>query len=133
MRFLLKNEISHIFIYFITFRVWKCCILPQQIVTATLNVCEQIVLWKRIGCLQEHFTSASLLCLKTGLTSLHYTFSKTYPLFISHILILLALLCHPPKYLCVSYQRSSDSLRCFVCVRGNELGLRKYCSGGPSG
>lgn len=129
---LLKYEIWHIFIYFITFWVWKCRILPQQIVTATLNVCEQIVLWKRNGRLQEHFTSASLLCLKTGLTSLHYTFSKTYPLFMSHILILLALLCHPPKYLCVSYQRSKSSRSGFVCVRGNELGLRKYCSGGPS-
>lgn len=78
----LKYDIWHIFIYLITFWVRKCRILPQQIVIATLNVCEQIVLWKRNGCLQQHFTSASHLCLKTGLTSLHYTFSKTYPLFI---------------------------------------------------
>lgn len=43
---------------------------------------------------------------------IHYS----YP----HILILLALLCHPPKYLCVSYQRPGDRLSCFVCARGNE-------------
>lgn len=95
---------------------------PQQIASVTLNACEQIALWNRKRA--PAATSASRLWLES---SLHYTSSKTYPLFMdSYFNTISTLHNHPPKYLHVSNQRSDSSQSNFARAEINELGLRKW-------
>lgn len=72
-----SNIISDTFLFVLSLSGYRrAAFKPQQIASVTLNACEQIALWNRKRA--PAATSASHLWLET---SLHYTSSKTYPLF----------------------------------------------------
>lgn len=72
-----SNIISDTFLFVLSLSGYRrAAFKPQQIASVTLNACEQIALWNRKRA--PAATSVSHLWLET---SLHYTSSKTYPLF----------------------------------------------------
>lgn len=99
----------HILIHLSALWVWKCRIPPQQIVAGTLNVREQIVLWKKTRA--PPATSAPRLCLQRQ--DSHYTFSKTYPLFISPYLNTISTPTHPPPPQTPESSRSKTITLCW--------------------
>lgn len=120
---LLQHNIWHIFICLITFWLQTCGVqnhsrLPQSLWTSANR------LRFEIENVRPQQTSASRLWLETAL---HYTSSKTYPLFMGPYFNTISTLHnHPPKYLCASNQRSGSSQSNFARAERNELGLRKW-------
>lgn len=118
-----SNIISDTFLFVLSLSGYRrAAFKPQQIASVTLNACEQIALWKRKRA--PAATSASRLWLEM---SLHYTSSKTYPLFMGPYFNTISTLHnHPPKYLHVSNQRSVNSQSYFALAEISGLGLRKW-------
>lgn len=98
-----SNIISDTFLFVLSLSGYRrAAFKPQQIASVTLNACEQIALWNRKRGAPAA-TSASRLWLETPL---HYTSSKTYPLFMG------------PYFNTISTSRTTHLNTCMFLIKG---------------